>query len=367
MSTVYVLGAGASKAVRDKAPLNDDMLPKVLKLGDSPRIDSIRSFIRDFYSLNNLDNVRVPFEDIFSQLDACIDENRSLKGYPLSKLRILRENMVYAICRVMQLALDDEGPTHLMVRLVNSLRPDDAIVSLNYDLFVDASLEHIGKIPDYGFAVRDYLNYDGTRWVPDESIKQPDQKHVTLLKLHGSLNWVHCPVCRSIDVTLVKKGAYYAFGEQDPLCCHTCDIGYDPIIIAPTFLKNYDNLYLNQIWQNAEERIGHAGEIVFIGYSLPDADILLRTMLTRAVYHNRQWRHESDSRLSLPIIKVVDYVQDVQGDGAGNEKRSDRKGRDKSETRQRYESLFGQIEYHPEGFEKFVSQMPESSTVSPKR
>ena len=52
VSTIYILGAGATKAVARNAPLNDDLLRKALDLREghiAQRMTEVRRFITDFY------------------------------------------------------------------------------------------------------------------------------------------------------------------------------------------------------------------------------------------------------------------------------------------------------------------------------
>jgi len=55
------------------------------------------------------------------------------------------------------------------------------------------------------------------------------------------------------------------------------------LIIAPTYLKDFDNLHSKQIWQNAFYELSQAKEIVFMGYSFPEADFELRYLLKKAI------------------------------------------------------------------------------------
>jgi hypothetical protein len=113
-SVVYILGAGASKAVIPTAPLMAQLLPEALQVLKQPiysrglwgdRVNRIEQFIDDFYQLNpgTLPNL----EDILTQLDDAIVEGRPLSNkYNVPFLRILREDLVFAICEVLRAKLD---------------------------------------------------------------------------------------------------------------------------------------------------------------------------------------------------------------------------------------------------------------------
>lgn len=332
MARVFILGAGASKAVIPDAPLNDQLLPFALRLRPEHRLNLVKQFLQDFFELDSdkdIDSSRrlPPLEDILSQLDSCLLDNRPLSlTYPLSSLIELREALVYAICRVLQQSLRS-GELRLMTKLIKKLAPDDAIISLNYDLIADNSLLHNSKTADYGFPIRQVRN-------PHILYSNDQDGYVKLYKLHGSLNWLYCPACRVVDLTPGIKGVVDIFDDNKLTYCPICGVRYDPMIITPTFLKNYNNHYIGRIWLAAEETLQQADEIVFIGYSLPDADIVLRTMFARSVYRNRVLNNHS------PQITVVDYNQEQQ-----------------NATRDRYERLFTNIDYTNQGFKYYLSNI----------
>ena len=93
---------------------------------------------------------------------------------------------------------------------------------------------------------------------------------------------------------------------------------------------------LREVWRRAEEKISRADEIVFIGYSLPDADAQLRCMLLRALFTNRNRQNNEEGAAQKCKIHVV-----------GNSPSF-------SETHQRYISRFGEVEYHSKGFEGYL-------------
>lgn len=65
-------------------------------------------------------------------------------------------------------------------------------------------------------------------------------------------------------------------------------------LVIPTFLKNLSNPQYKLIWQNAGIELSEADHIVFIGYSLPQADFEMRQLLARMVRKDVE-------------IEVIDY------------------------------------------------------------
>ncbi len=354
-SIVYVLGAGASKAVIPTAPLMAQLLPEALEIFEQrthytkglweERVRRIRNFINDFYQLNpsTLPNL----QDILSQLDDAIIEGRPLSSqYDIPFLRTLREDLVFAICEVLRIKLGfgEEHGRQLMQHFKQELRPNDSILSLNYDIIVDNALSmrppsdvwEPHDLVDYGLSVRYALDPGPRAYNLSERIQQ---NLPPLYKLHGSLNWLYCPACQQLDVTIGEKGVRYIYEEGSDFRCPDCHGRYDPLIITPTLLKTYNNILLREVWRRAEDKVSKADEVVFIGYSLPDADVQLRCMLLRALYQNRIRSHDVQGGTSHCKIGVV-------GNSPPN-----------NETHKRYIRLFGEVEYHADGFQGYIEQL----------
>ncbi|MFQ6013894.1 MAG: SIR2 family protein [Anaerolineae bacterium] len=342
MSTVYILGAGATKAVAPQAPLMNDFLPLAFeRFAHDPRIRNVCKFVSDFYLGSPLPSdarssqaILPRLEDVLSQLDLCVTQNRPLSAnYPLQKVQELREDLIYLIARLLKDTLQRlERDRHATLDLVRSLTEEDTIISLNYDIIVDNALaqEFGPQRVNYGVDVRLFYH-----WYPDDYYEparayraEPSRD---LYKLHGSLNWLYCPNCQALDVTLAEKGTLRIF-EEEPAVCLRCHLCYQALIITPTLLKDYANGLLLQVWRNAEEKITRADRVVFIGYSLADADVEIKCMIKRATYNS--W----SQRGRRPTVTVVDR------EGAG------------TEAEERYRRLFGEIEYLPIGFARYVRE-----------
>jgi hypothetical protein len=363
---VYILGAGASKAVIPDAPLMDRLLPEALKLFKQPnyseghwgrRIRRINGFFKDFYKLNldtleiNPDALPITFpnlEDILTQLDDAIIEDRPLsRRYNLPCLRRLREDLVYAICEVLREKLDfgEVNGRELMRRFMHRLRPDDSILSLNYDIIVDNALYLFRRSSpvDYGLSIRYALEKNLYVDIKPEPYKLPNESQRNLpplYKLHGSLNWLYCPSCQQLDVTMGEKGVRYIYEEDNDFACPDCQGRYDPLIITPTLLKTYNNILLREVWRQAEDKVSKADEVVFIGYSLPDADVQLRCMLKRALFRNRNKRGGTST---CKICVVSKSPPDDE--------------RHSNETHRRYMKQFVDVEYYADGFQGYIEQL----------
>lgn len=54
-------------------------------------------------------------------------------------------------------------------------------------------------------------------------------------------------------------------------------------LLLPTFIKDLSNIQIQLIWQNAGIELSEASKVVFIGYSLPQADFEIRQLLSRCI------------------------------------------------------------------------------------
>lgn len=105
--------------------------------------------------------------------------------------------------------------------------------------------------------------------------------------------WLRCPCSNHVYTGLGSpKSAYeiYVKPAPSPFIQEFIDDRerdspsmLEPYIITPTFTKIFDLPHIQTTWHNAFVELREASEIVFIGYSLPDADYHFRTLLRRAV------------------------------------------------------------------------------------
>lgn len=162
------------------------------------------------------------------------------------------------------------------------------IISSNYDVLVETRLfATVSSIPDefdFGFAWREVnADYDS------ELVHlRPAAPRYRLFKLHGSLNWVRCPMCQLIYLNPVGDIASVAFLEGRHTE-NTCHCGYSPLqmhIVAPSYARGVTDPNLREIWKASLQALRMADEWVIMGYSLPPEDLAIRSMFTRA-YHGR--------------------------------------------------------------------------------
>lgn len=300
--TVIILGAGATKSCN--GPLTNEILPEVFR--DAAEFDGaadeLRTFLREHFHINEHssrdDYPGLPL--LMSLIDTAIDRRQAFHGkWDLNAMTRLRHAIEVAIFDLLEYRLE-KAPTNNHFGLLEHTFPrpsEPRVISMNYDVIVDASMMFYGELqgladcrfPDYGCDIAtDVYRNDAERFG-------------TLLKLHGSLNWLHCPTCGRLELgasearlwvkaltrlTAADKGLRLEdFYRQGGSSCQTCGTPLRALIVTPTHLKNYRNPHLANVWYRAERLLRGASRAVFVGYSLPDDDVEVVYLLKRGLAH----------------------------------------------------------------------------------
>jgi hypothetical protein len=170
-----------------------------------------------------------------------------------------------------------------LARLVEWIDQDCTVITTNYDTLVESEVysrvhdyHQVWKSVDFGFAARE----------PATGVVQPrpTSARFTILKLHGSLNWLRCPRCDRCYVNTFGPIAHLAFKDGRVTPENQCHCGYGPlrhVLVTPSFLRGVQDVNLSQIWQCALDALRVAEEWFIIGYSLPQEDVSIRSLLLR--------------------------------------------------------------------------------------
>jgi hypothetical protein len=98
-----------------------------------------------------------------------------------------------------------------------------------------------------------------------------------VLKLHGSIGWHNRQ-----EVFYLRYSSYLQY-----LIANVCDENApypsgpdeDPVMLYPSYLKQLDNPILLSVWEQARKALEAASSVTIVGYSLPLADVAIRTLL----------------------------------------------------------------------------------------
>lgn len=319
--TVYFLGAGFSADAG--GPIQNGIIVSILSEEfsfkysyNSKVIESKAKFISfindDLQIPENLWN-EIALEDIFTPIDRSILNGKSFKKYDSKKLVDLREEFHYLMGAAIQFGVDSPDKdksyvndfasyiNNIAKERVNNIKNDKiSIITTNWDILLDNSLNEFAK--EYcieedkksnKIAVVDYCCYISS--LQDNPFIKPGLLALgkggyimKYLKLHGSMNWLHCPTCQRMFVKYDVKTML----SSDKFCKHCKknfvleDINAVKLksnLLLPTFIKDLSNIQIQLVWQNAGIELSEASKVVFVGYSLPQADFEIRQLLSRCI------------------------------------------------------------------------------------
>ena len=184
-------------------------------------------------------------------------------------------------------------------------------------------------------------------------------KNIKVLKMHGSLAWLECPKCKRIFTDFADEIASEEFANTTcPFCQDAVKTNGDSpvlrsLIITPTFMKSLDNLNIKNIWHNAYIDISEADQIVFIGYSFPDADFEMRCLLKKATKNNVKV-----DVVLCPSDDPNKLVRDLMNRGFSSEEAKEYVWK-MNLPQERYTSFFGEdrVDFFYEGFSKYINSI----------
>jgi NAD-dependent SIR2 family protein deacetylase len=306
MKTAIFLGAGASAS--EGAPLQNKLFQEYFKLcrsGSSQQHSEMERELATFFALmfdidvdhGNLDNTEFPtFEEALGVLDLADLRNESFRDFSnlnvasnSGRLKFLRIYLTLLMAKTIHEKLSTSRNLHgsLVRNLINKNKLKDVFfLSTNYDILIDNALTNLYPqfSLDYGI---DFVNFK-----ENDDWKAPSNNSVKLFKIHGSLNWLYCPTCNNVRLTPKEKGVIKLLVEDNyslnQSYCRVCETIYSPIIVPPTFYKDFTNVFLNLVWNKSEQSLLDTEHLIFCGYSFPDADMHIKYLIKRIQKNRRK-------------------------------------------------------------------------------
>ena len=249
MARAFLIGAGATKAQYNEAPLSSNFF-EILSDKNKQLFDEIASTMKQY---------------IDKKLSLCNVEDLVILAYevPLSHRTSFLSCIYKAIYQLLAKStksneeyMDEyinkstvEPPT-LFYTLLNDTRltEEDFFMTLNYDLYLDREIFAIRREIDYG------LNSEYIESKKD--IQVVANNKFSLYHLHGALNWEM--IGDKVKIYLGAKLPRYIRATSD-LC------------IVPPGKKEFFPV-LQSIWSRAKARLLKADELIVIGTSLNPKD-----------------------------------------------------------------------------------------------
>jgi hypothetical protein len=314
MKTVYFLGAGATHADFPAVPLGSGLLHAVLSEPSLPQdLNRLLALVFDRLSVSRgaAESARPRLDDVLTLLETALNDHGPCpQGLSLEEVRSCHRLLLAGIGKILEVALGHASGS-LAARLAKLLLgTGSTIVTTNYDIVMDNVLFDRGNV-NYGVSVRSAVRRGGF----NADDREEEVRHFTydvthslslhqgrlpLLKLNGSLNWLYCPRCDELDVSFHEKAGAVILTEPHLGRCSAggCTGRYQALLVGPSLEQRYENRILRETWSLAERALDEAERLVIIGYSLPEADYLIRALLAR------HFARRSDS------VTVVDVALD---------------------------------------------------------
>ena len=326
-NVVIVVGAGSTYS---------DGLRRSAVLRPPLNMGFFRACRQDIQSSDLLNRVRTPLIDLYG-VDPLVESNDNLEGI-LVKVhsdllslgsraagRGVREemfrNLVFLLNSRMANTTNGLKPTKTSnIRRILSLYLDEksfapkdiCLVTFNYDLHIERNLHKMGDLKMFGARKGEIFNFphlyglgediaitNPSGNVPTFSMAaSPREGKISLLKLHGSLNWysAHTSSKPSYDAlsNASREIRVTSRTEVDPYMSlkGKKQLATYPVVVPPIVGKaTVFHQRVKKVWATAQKRLSSATEVVIFGYSFPPGDYESINMLENTVGNNKQCRH----------------------------------------------------------------------------
>lgn len=222
---------------------------------------------------------------------------RAEGGFTAERLEQTRNELLFTIASWFHKLYEDASETDWLDVIVKKFQSEKAaIVSFNWDLVLDHRLisENIGA-ESYGL----------TETLGDRPV---------LLKPHGSLNWYKGTQLQHVSEA---KRVEIFHDEDESKCVHAflpprgvkskAGKRYDPLIIPPTYFKDFKDTIFQRLWKNCTEVLSTPRQLVFLGYSLPAADLHAQ-FIFRCAFYNQLYGRIKDAEERFPATGATEVV-----------------------------------------------------------
>lgn len=276
--TVYFLGAGASNASDFGLPTMDRFFRKedpVLK-----DFSDLRKFIENTFPRISIEKLNL--EEIITYLELSIDRFGRFGKCPDGYLYNAREQFAqYVRRRLIYEPVEGKDWCSKFKRIFQDLKEKDTIITLNYDLVAENTLN---AIPRERSSKQNHPLYDkminllSPPIICDIAIERRNSDSGLYLKLHGSIDWYYCLNQDCLNHWIMT---ILPISRVDSLhLCNFCGFNLDMAIVPPTMDKAFKKYpRLGVIWSLARQELISSTSSVFIGVSFRPSDYYLSWLI----------------------------------------------------------------------------------------
>ena len=294
MGDVFLLGAGFSRAVSAKMPTMKDLCEEL-----KPLIGQVDGFSREAYEYadGNVETL-LSYYAIRNPYDDSIEMLRKQRVAEI----LVREIADHLWIREELGAKDGLNPN--AEKLVAKWRKQRShVLTANYDMLVermDGAMWNNVALSLYPIAITSALSRGG---YDPHSLASSDS--LTLYKLHGSISWYKSADESSSSPIYGVSGENPMFDVDGKLVGDLKMVGDKRRFIVPPVLDkstllSHESIF-NLWWQAKRYALRGASKLYVIGYSLPETDIAMQTLL---------WEGRR-SEQGDPLSKIPLYVVDI--------------------------------------------------------
>ncbi|MGI8648143.1 MAG: hypothetical protein ACR2JX_07970 [Mycobacteriales bacterium] len=281
MSTVYILGAGFSKAVSDHMPLMKDLSAAVaghLEAADFASSLSVETFSGDFEAWMTFLSTEQPW----------LSESQNMRN--CAAFYEVTTAVSQVLNGAQNSAFDDPMPGWLTALAHHWRTTSATVITFNYDELVEAAVSTALLGTEWAEPKRLTNVYPlpltpaSKRAPVGLSFDAPQETAFHLLKLHGSINWYYAGFDAPTNdpIYLSERGGEWERRANDtPSTRPDFLVDKVPFIVPPTAVKTgyYRNKILRAAWHLAAEALRDADELHVIGYSAPESDLLVKFLM----------------------------------------------------------------------------------------
>ena len=294
-STVFILGAGFSRAISSRMPLIDELGMAVAKR--VRRSDSLSGLL-DGYETGSIDSGLVPFGNVETWFTSLAVDQPFLSESQKLQRRSLFVELADQIAEDIEhrqfQASQDPPPEWLGDLLRYWHRNESDVITLNYDTLIESATREVfprkgsGTFPE----VDDILgSLPPTPPRTGLNFGNRPMSSFSLHKLHGSTTWFRR--LDSSDLLSIVRFDHLVphWGKEASGLGREWDALKDtlsPMILPPLADKSvlFGNATMSSIWRRAHSALAKANHIVIFGYSMPPTDTSIMALISNAVTSN---------------------------------------------------------------------------------
>ena len=294
---VYIVGAGLPSAFN--LPNTPSLLQEVATFAgtaagrwisqDAGLVDQLKEAYKFFYPDARYEGFQPDVVDFFSTLRTYLDIGVGLAGTGFQHAPEMYRNLRRAVAHLLitRLRAVDETRFASHQYLSEMIQPGHIIVTSNWDLLV----EHFCRL-------------NGIPMRLGSINRKMSTSHVTLLKLHGSIDWGQVsarpsgrPTSDYAALRELQFGSPYTLAlpkkADELLRVRDVPLGFawqqikarlrEPYIVTMATGKSDDLGPLLDVWKDAYSAISRAAHLHIVGYSMPPDDVEVRTLLRTGI------------------------------------------------------------------------------------